>query len=163
MEVVGWVCAFGGAWLLMVAGVGKLLSQPYDLSVSAGGTFWHAPSRLVASIEVACSVAALSPVSWVFPEAIVLAGISVIQIVTAIRSPGMKCGCYGGLVQGATYSVRQGCLYLVLAISAGATAAEPGALLLATTDGLLARLAGLSVPLIVLASTSIASLRRAMP
>jgi hypothetical protein len=148
------IAGYGAAWLLLAAALAKAGSGTAT-SASIGGALWRL--GLVA-VELAAALLALSPVAMLWPTAGLMFAFGLGNFWFALRSPGMRCGCYGSLDPDATYSVGKGVALLALAfLSLGsAISVSPVGFDL---DDAVARLAGLVVPIAVIGGSAISGFR----
>lgn len=157
LALIGAVVAYGAAWLLLLAGMAKLLAEDPQRNrarhVRAG---WLA----VGMGEAVAGVLALSnALTW--PAACVLVGVGCANLVVGPRAPETRCGCFGRLDPVATFTVSKGLLFLILAaiVTATGLASAP---LASLGDAVIARIAGLLIPIAVLGAPGVRRFREVL-
>lgn len=143
---------------MLVAAVAKLRA-PGDAEGSIGLLSRPLIWRGLILAELAAAGLALSPISLIWPTALLLLVFGLGQIWMGVASPGMRCACFGNLDPNSTYSVPKGLFYLGLAamsvvVAVGADSVQPSVL-----DAVIARVVGGLIPLAVLGSSIVRDFR----
>lgn len=160
MTAMIWIVAYGSAWLLLGAAVGKASARRRPRPSGRDVPAIDAISRLAIPAELIAGLVLLSPASIPLPAGLLFVVFGATQAYMARRHPGLLCGCFGRIDEEATYSFGNAVLYLAIgAFLIGLAVLPEVGPPQSSVDGIVARIAGAVGPLSLIAVRTVSRFR----